>query len=100
MTGDKQRTSAMRVVVFKDETVWGAVCLEHFVGAQGRTIEEVKQRLQTAYRAELEDSRTRGSVPFNGIEAAPERFQIMWDDPAVTRGTIFEKEDKHLELAA
>lgn len=100
MTEGTRRENVMRFVIFEEEGGYVAVCLEHHVGAQGRSMDEVKQRLQTAYRAELDESRARTGIPFDGIGPAPERFHAMWNDPAVTRGDIFEKRDNHLELWA
>ena len=100
MTERTRRANAMRFVVFGEEGVYVAVCLEHHVGAQGRSMDEVKQRLRTAYRAELDESRARAGIPFDAIGPAPERFHAMWNDPAVTRGSIFENEDNRLELWA
>ncbi|MYB34544.1 MAG: hypothetical protein F4X92_05380 [Gammaproteobacteria bacterium] len=94
----------MRLVIFQEEDLWVAVCLEHFIGAQADTMEKLKQRLQTAYAAEREDSLARTGIPFGGIMPAPEKFQKMWyaDDRSITRGTIVDKEVVPLdfELAA
>ena len=90
----------MRFVIFEEEEAFVAVCLEHYVGAQGSSMEEVKRRLQIAYRAELDETLASTGEPFGGIDPAPQRFQEMWSSPGVTRGHVFEKEEDRLELAA
>ncbi len=94
------QSNAIRFVIFKEDEVYVAVCLEHYIGAQGCSMDEVKQRLRTAYRATLDDTRARSGRPFDGIEPAPARYHEMWDAPGVRRGRIFEKEENQLELAA
>ena len=64
MIGQTQRPNELRFVLFEEEGGWIAICLEHYIGAQGKDPEEVKQRLKGAYRAELEESRTRTGTAF------------------------------------
>ena len=98
----EDRPSALRFVIFKEETAFVAVCLEHFIGAQGSTIGEAQTRLCTAYRAELNDTLARTGKPFGGIPRAPKHFHDMWKTrgPSVTRGEIFDKDGQALALAA
>ena len=87
------RPHAIRFVIFHDEEALVAVCLEHYIVAQGRTVEELHQRLKTVYRAELDDTLERTDIPFNGIAPAPEQYHRMWEENGggVMRGTIFAK---------
>ena len=64
----------MKFVIFGGEDALVAVCLERYIGAQGKDMEEVKERLQTAYRAERDDSLARTGTPFGDIPAAPDRY--------------------------
>ena len=98
MIGQPQRPNELRFVLFEEEDGWVAICLEHYIGAQGQDPEEVKQRLKGAYRAELEESRSRTGTAFGGIGPAPKRFQEMWDSGCL-QGSIYEK-FADLELAA
>ena len=92
----------MKFVIFGGEDALVAVCLERYIGAQGRDMEEVTERLQTAYRAERDDTLARTGVPFGDIPPAPEKYHKMWEDngPGVTRGTIVAEPDAELRLAA
>ena len=98
MIGQTQRPNELRFVLFEEEGGWVAICLEHYIGAQGQDLEEVKQRLKGAYRAELEESRARTGTAFGGIGPAPKRFQEMWGSGCL-QGSIYEK-SAELELAA
>ena len=97
------RPHALNFVIFReDDGVFSAVCLEHFIGAQGASMEEVQNRLKSAYRAELDNTRKNGEA-FNGLPAAPSRYRDMWSsgDPDITRGVVFEDvEIGQLNLAA
>ena len=90
----------LRFVIFQEETAYMAVCLEHYIAAQADNIEELKRRLQTVYRAELDETLARTGIRFGGIPHAPERYHQMWEEnaPSVTRGTIVDKDE--LRLAA
>ena len=92
----------MRIVIFEEEGALVAAGLEHFIGAQGKNMEELKTRLQIVYRAELDDSVARTGVPFKGVPPAPDKYHQMWEDdgPGITRGTIVDKDDDEVLLAA
>jgi hypothetical protein len=98
----ERESQAMRFVIFREDEVFVAVCLEHFIGAQGSDEEQLKLRLQTAYRAERDDTLARSGIPFEGIPPAPERYREMWetDGPGVMRGTIVALSDAEISLAA
>jgi hypothetical protein len=72
----------IRVVVFKDDDVWVAQCLEYDIGAQAADIDTLNERFNVALKAELKESVERGKEPFAGIEPAPERFHTMWEHRA------------------
>lgn len=99
---DEGQPNTLRFVLFKEDAVFVAVCLESYIGAQGATSEEVEQRLRTAYRAELDASLARGGEPFGDIPRAPERYFELWEKgpPTATRGTISDKNIQAHALAA
>ena len=68
----------VRVIVFQDNGMWVAQCLEYDIGTQADDIDTLNARLEVVLRAELNESMQRHGKPFAGIEAAPERFQLMW----------------------
>ncbi len=69
----------IRVVVFQDDGVWVAQCLEYDIGAQAGDIDTLNERLNVALKAELKESIERGKEPFAGIDPAPQRFHTMWE---------------------
>ena len=102
MIRQTQRPNELRFVLFEEKGSWVAVCLERYIGAQGRDPDQVEQRLKVAYRAELEASRDRTGTAFGGIDPAPKRFQEMWDSDC-RKGRIHDKYadlEADLELAA
>lgn len=69
----------LRVVVFKDDDLWVAQCLEYDIGAQANDLDTLTDRLDAVVQAEFNESVDRGGAPFEGIEPAPERFHTMWE---------------------
>ena len=90
MTGDAGRPSTLHLVIFEEEGAWIAMCLEHYIGTQGRTKEEAIAGLKIVYRAELDESLARTGEPFGGISRAPDKFWEMYksDDSSILRGHI------------
>jgi hypothetical protein len=71
-------TETIRVIVFHDNGMWVAQCLEHDIGAQAADIDTLNARLEVVLRSEFNASMEKHGKPFEGIEPAPERFQLMW----------------------
>lgn|SRR4051812_25985735 len=69
----------LRILMFQDNGTWVAQCLEFDIGAQADDIDTLNDRLVVTLKAELKESIERTGKPFEGIEPAPERFQIMWE---------------------
>ena len=69
----------IRVIVFKDGDQWVAQCLEYDIGAQSSDLDALNERLFVVLKAELRESLEHGGKPFEGIEPAPKRFEMMWD---------------------
>lgn len=90
MTGDARRPNTLSFVIFEEEGAWVAMCLERYIGTQGRTKEEAIEGLKIVYRAELDESLARTGEPFGGIRRAPKKFWAMHesDDPSILRGRI------------
>ncbi len=93
MTATTIQTNTLRFVLFEEDGAWVAVCLERYIGSQGRTMEEAERALQCAYRAELDHSMKRSGIPFHGIMRAPDRFFEMWDagGPEIVRKVIYDQ---------
>ena len=86
----KRPTNELRYVLYEDEGVWVAVCLEHYIKAQTLTREDTEHLLRICYRSDLNYTKYLHGVPFYGQEPAPDRFYEMWDSDRtnVIRGTI------------
>lgn len=69
----------LRIVVFQDDGLWVAQCLEHDIGAQAADVDTLMARLEVTIKAEARESMERGGKPFAGIAPAPDRFHKMWD---------------------
>lgn len=72
-------TSQLRAIMFKDGDMWVAQCLEHDIGAQGKDLPELVDRLALTIEAELRESIASHGGPFVGIDPAPQHFHAMWD---------------------
>ena len=72
-------SNTIRVIVFQDDDMWVAQCLEYDIGAQAADVDTLNARLMVALRAEFKESMERHGKPFVGIDRAPERFQAMWE---------------------
>ena len=92
MSGDARRPNTLHFVIFQEEGTWVAMCLERYIGTQGRTKEEVIDGLKIAYRAELDESLARTGEPFGKIPPAPDKFWEMHKsgDSSILRGHIGE----------
>ncbi len=108
MTGDARRPNALHFVIFEEEGAWIAMCLERYIGTQGRTKEEAIAGLKIVYRAELDESLNRADEPFGDIPRAPDKFWRMHEsgDSSIFRGCIRDDGlgagmgDDRIELAA
>ena len=72
-------SNTIRVIVFKDEGLWVAQCLEYDIGAQADDLDALSDRLLVTLKAEINESVERHGEPFAGIPPAPKRFHLMWD---------------------
>jgi len=103
MTGETIQANELRYVLFEEDGAWVAICLERYIGSQGRTREEAERGLKCAYRAELDHSMKQSGIPFHGIMRAPDRFFELWESERadVARNTIYDRhEDTKSALAA
>ena len=75
----EKHEGTLRIVVFQDDGLWVAQCLEHDIGAQAADFDTLMTRLEVTIKAELRESLERNHAPFAGIDRAPERFFQMWE---------------------
>ena len=88
------KAGTIRVVVFQDDNLWVAQCLEHDIGAQAANVDALLTRLEVALKAEFKESMERHGKPFAGIDPAPERFHRMWDRRASVEFTLARLDDR------
>jgi hypothetical protein len=72
-------SGTIRAIVFQDNGVWVAQCLEHDIGAQADDLDTLAERLEIALKIELKESMEQHREPFHGIAPAPDRFFRMWE---------------------
>ncbi len=86
-------------IVFEEEGKYVAVCLEHWIGAQGDTKQQAENNLCINYRAELDYSVKLTGKPFMDIPPAPKEYQDMVKSGVYSR-TIHDKFSQQTEMAA
>ncbi len=69
----------IRIVVYKDEGIWVAQCLEHDVSVQADDLGTLKSRLDAALIAEAEQ--------LESIGAAPKFFFDLWEKRSTFKST-------------
>jgi hypothetical protein len=75
----EMESETIRAIVFQDNGMWVAQCLEYDIGAQANDLDTLHDRLKVTLRAEFLQSMERYNKPFDGIGPAPERFFRMWE---------------------
>ncbi len=80
----------VRVVVFREEDMYVAQCLEFDIATQAHDIEGVLDRLDLTIEAECQISLEATGKPLNGIAPAPIYFHQLWEkgSVAITRKNL------------
>jgi hypothetical protein len=60
------------------EPGWVAVCLEHFIVADGETLAEVKLSFEATLYAEILHALEGGRIPLADLGPAPEKYHLLW----------------------
>ena len=83
--------NVLRWFALKEDDGWAIICLEHYIGAQGRTLKEAQQRLKTAYRATLDETLRRSGDAFGGIDPAPAHYHDLYREADESlKGSIYD----------
>ena len=92
--------SSIRVLLMPGSlnNTWIAVCLEHYIAAQGTSTDDVIREFKTMLAAEIIYGIEHGNAdqPFAGIEPAPNKYWEMFDaakpfdPPSMTVNIIIE----------
>ena len=64
----------IRVLLFRDSDMWVAQCLEYDIAAQGKTLDEVQNRLKRTFVGQIILDVEMGKQPLQGIAEAPQMF--------------------------
>jgi hypothetical protein len=80
----------VRVVVFHEENMYVAQCLEYDIATQAPDIEAVLDRLDLTLEAECQMSIEATGTPLAGIPPAPIYFHTLWEkgSVAITRKNL------------
>ena len=70
----------LRVIVFSEENVFVAQCLEYDVAAQSNSIEAVIDRLELTLEAEFSDCESNNVRPRDKISPAPVYYHNLWEN--------------------
>lgn len=70
----------VRVIVFEDDGVYVAQCLEYDICAFAGDMETLRRRFAGLFAFEHNLSIERNGAPFAGIDQAPQNFHDMWND--------------------
>ena len=73
-------SETIRVVIYRQGGQWIAQSLEYDLAAQAKTLNLAMRRWIDTLIDALEHTGQRFGEPLVGIERAPERFHIMFDD--------------------
>jgi hypothetical protein len=64
--------------MFEDRGWWVAQCLEHNLTASSKDPRELRQKLETVVRVQVEADLEAGKAPFSTLPAAPRRFWTLF----------------------
>lgn len=91
-------TYSIRAVVFRDGDLWVAQCLEYDLATQGRTMEQLRERLEMLLLAQMAVGRKVGRKPFAGMPKAPQEFWERWENAIPLAPPFFDLETAALDL--
>jgi hypothetical protein len=69
----------IRVVMFPYKDWWIAQCLDYYIVARSKRLEDLPQTLKRQLEAQIVVSLERGIEPFAGFSPAPKRFWDMYE---------------------
>ena len=83
------------VVLFKDRGWWVAQCLEHNLTASSQDPRELRKKLETVLKVQIEADLEVGRTPFSTLPRAPRRFWTLFQ-----RADPWRPDDSAAELPA
>lgn len=89
-----------RVIIFKEDGVFIAQCLEHDISAFAPDRKTLRKRFEGLFAFERNLSIERGGEPFAGINPAPKRFHDMWEGHKRPNNMVIAQSPVVMALAA
>ncbi|MFL6258897.1 MAG: hypothetical protein ACJ76Y_04220 [Thermoanaerobaculia bacterium] len=71
---------SVTAVVFQEEDLWVAQCLEYDIVSFAETLEGLRHRLLGQLGAMVTLDKQEGRVPFEGFKRAPEKYWRIYED--------------------
>lgn len=68
----------IRAVIFQDEGVWIAQCIDYDIAAQAPTLSDVRRRLMMTINLERDYTLEKTGEEFGGIAPAPQYFHKLY----------------------
>ena len=87
---DTANLDTLRVIVFREDGMYVAQCLEHDISTQAVDIDTLLDRLELTVEAECEMARERAEKPFENIAPAPNYFHGLWEKGSVSLSRLNE----------
>ena len=75
-----ETSDTVRVLVFREDEMWLAQCVEYDIGAQATDLATLQRRFKATLSADVEESVLRHGAPFVGIDKAPACYERMWQE--------------------
>jgi len=87
MHGDNGHTAGqeLRVLLFKDQGLWIAQCLDYDIAAQAQTLKDVKYEFERLLVGHIVASLDNHLVPFANTPRAPQMYWNMFEEAAETK---------------
>lgn len=74
-----ENLTQIRTVVFREEDVYVAQCIDYDIATQATDIDALLDRLELTIEAEWEMSLDCGETPFSRTPPAPNYFHKLWE---------------------
>ena len=75
---DKKATFKVSVLLIQEGDLWSMQCLDYDIAAQGKTIDEAKDRFEKTFLGQIALDIKENREPFMGVEKAPQEFWEMF----------------------
>ncbi|PYF04067.1 hypothetical protein BJ122_10445 [Rhodopseudomonas faecalis] len=87
----KMNSIGIRAVLFQQDEVWCAQCLEHDIAAEAPTLDALKDEMEAVLAIQAELSLSHGKEPFADLPRAPEKYFRMYEALQRASGRIAEE---------